>query len=362
MNILFIAPLPPPITGHSLAADVLLKELQNANNVIVINQSKSSLTQGISSFNRVLQILKLFIKVRKAQKSANVIYLTISESIIGNLKDLMIYLLCYGKLHHTIIHLHGGSLKKLLFDKYKTINRINKYFIRKLGGAIILGPSHLEIFSGILPLEKIHTVPNFAEDFLFSEESEIVRKFKDTNQIRIFFLSNLIFGKGYNDLVNAYISLCEEKQKKVRIDFAGAFESDSSKIEFLKKIEGLNGIFYHGVIGRNQKKQIFSSSHLFCLPTSLYEGQPISILEAYASGCVVLTTNNGGIPDVFRGKINGFEIESNSSDSIKKVIEYIIDNPTQLLEIALRNSNIAYNKYRTRNFNSSLVKILNDVS
>ena len=69
-----------------------------------------------------------------------------------------------------------------------------------------------------------------------------------------------------------------------------------------------------------KKRRLFAEAHVFCLPTyySYYEGQPISILEAYASGCVVITTDHGGICDIFKDKINGFRVEKRSCLSIKK--------------------------------------------
>ena len=56
-----------------------------------------------------------------------------------------------------------------------------------------------------------------------------------------------------------------------------------------------------------EKRNLLKQSHIFCLPTfHKFEGQPISILEAYASGCIVLTTANGGINEIFKNGTNGF--------------------------------------------------------
>ena len=106
------------------------------------------------------------------------------------------------------------------------------------------------------------------------------------------------------------------------------------------------------------KKILFSKAHIFCLPTSFFEGQPISILEAYASGCVVLTTGQSGIRDIFRDGLNGFEVQERSADSIKLVLEKIINKPENLLKIAISNRKIAGEKYGTSTYNSSLSTII----
>jgi N-acetyl sugar amidotransferase len=360
MKILFIAPLPPPITGHSLASKVFLDELIKYHQVKVIHLTKHSFKQGVDSFKRIIQILRILIEVWGNKNNVDVIYFTISESFSGNIKDLLIYLICLRKLQRMVVHLHGGSII-ILFNKHKLLFRINKYFIRRLGGVIMLGQSHVDNLSNIFINNKVYIVPNFAEDYLFQGEDKIKYKFSNTNPLKILFLSNLIAGKGHVELVDAYLELNDKLKKKVRIDFAGGFESDIQKKKFLSKIDGIKGIQYHGIVDGAEKKDLFSRAHIFCLPTSLNEGQPISILEAYASGCVVVTTDQGGIHDIFKNNINGFEVQKNSANSIKSVIEQIYEKTEFLLPMAIFNREIAHAKYRTSNYNAFLIRIIENI-
>lgn len=361
MKIIFIAPLPPPVTGHSLASKVFLDGLIKFHQVEIVNLSKDSFKEGVDSLKRIIEVVRILHDVWRKRKDAEVIYLTISESFSGNIKDILIYLICFKNLPRMVIHLHGGSIKKLIFDKSKLLFSINRFFIRRLWGAIVLGQSHVDIFSDVIEKKKIHIVPNFAEDYLFIGKKEIREKFKYTETLRILFLSNLTQGKGHNEIVDAYLALDDNLKKRVKIDFAGAFESDVDKVKFLNRTKGIKGIFYHGVVSGAEKRNLLTRSHLFCLPTCLNEGQPISILEAYASGCVVITTNQGGIRDVFRDRINGFEVQKNSANSIKLVIQQLIEKPEQLLPIAISNREIAHSKYRTSYYNASLLRIIKDI-
>jgi glycosyltransferase involved in cell wall biosynthesis len=300
-------------------------------------------------------------KVWVKSNEADVIYFTISESFAGNFKDIFIYLICFIYLRKMVIHLHGGSIKKLIFDKNRLLFRINRYFIRRLGGIIVLGQSHLNIFSEMVGNKRIHVVPNFVEDYLFIDKDNIRDKFGNTEPLRILFLSNLVMGKGHNELVDAYLSLNDNFKKKVTVDFAGGFESDRKKNEFLSKISKTKGIKHHGMVSGDEKKELLTRAHIFCLPTSLNEGQPISILEAYASGCVVITTDQGGIRDIFKDSINGFEVKKKSADSIKTVIEDILEKPEVLLPIAIKNRETASIRYRTSVYNASLMKIVEGI-
>jgi glycosyltransferase involved in cell wall biosynthesis len=205
---------------------------------------------------------------------------------------------------------------------------------------------------------KIHIVPNFAQDYLFLTEKEISNKYSNTQPLKILYIGGLIQKKGYNELAEAYFGLDEFMKKSVRIDFAGMFESESRKKMFLEKIAGVEQIRYHGIVSDAEKKLLFSQSHIFCLPTSFFEGQPISILEAYASGCVVLTTGQSGIRDIFTDGLNGFEVQERSSDSIRLILEKILENPESLQKIAISNRNMAAEKYRTSTYCSSLRAII----
>jgi len=93
-KILLIAPLPPPMTGNSLSVKILYEDIRKENDVDVINLSKNSYAPGINSAKRIFQILKILKGVLKSKVDKDLIYLTISESFAGNIKDLFIYLIC----------------------------------------------------------------------------------------------------------------------------------------------------------------------------------------------------------------------------------------------------------------------------
>ncbi|MGB9442171.1 MAG: hypothetical protein WCB15_29810, partial [Desulfobacterales bacterium] len=133
MKILFISPLPPPVTGQSLAAKVLLDALVKHHRVEVVDFKKDVFIQGIYSVNRIVQILKILTEIWQRKKDADVIYLTISQSISGNIKDLITYTICFKIISRMIIHLHGGGIRRLIFDRYRIFNHLNKFFLKRIG-------------------------------------------------------------------------------------------------------------------------------------------------------------------------------------------------------------------------------------
>lgn len=346
MNILFIAPLPPPIHGQSYVSEVLLLELRKNHTVKVVNFTKKRDGGRFYFIKRYFEILKTLISVYSFRKNNDAVYITISQSLLGNLKDLVTYFLLYKSLSVTTIHLHGGAIKEELWRKYPFLLKMNKFFISKMQAAIVSGTSHETIFKGIIPNKKVRIVPNFAPDGMFIEEKSLFTKFDIQVPLKLVYVSGMRHKKGYNDLLQAYKYLPKTFSEKVLIDFAGEFESKEEEQRFRDEISAYRNIRYLGVISDIEKKNLFHQSHIFCLPTKYLEGQPISILEAYASGCCVLTTSLGGIVDIFEDKIHGFQIDADYPKSIANKIDFCVKNPELVKKIACYNFSKAKEMYR----------------
>ncbi|EMG00589.1 hypothetical protein LEP1GSC123_1326 [Leptospira borgpetersenii str. 200701203] len=157
MKVLYIAPLPPPINGHSLVSKEFYDSIVSEHNVEVINLRKQSLKEGVDSIQRVVEILKVLVRTFFKKSKTDAVYFTISESFAGNLKDVLIYMICFNLLSKMYIHLHGGSLKRLLFDRYPWVFRLNRFFIKRVGGVILSGDSHLEIFRDYVDRKKFQS-------------------------------------------------------------------------------------------------------------------------------------------------------------------------------------------------------------
>jgi glycosyltransferase involved in cell wall biosynthesis len=359
-RILFIGPLPDPITGQSLACQVLLEAMRLRHDVDVVNLSKQGFRQGVSSFGRVLEIGAIAWQVWRLRRMPDAVYFTVSESYAGNAKDMLIYLICLSRLGRTMIHLHGGAgMREIMANSHPLWQRLNRYFLRRIGSVVILGPRHASIFAGAVSVDRLHVVPNFAEDALFVDDAAIGRKFECTEPLRLLFVSNLLPGKGHAELVAALELLDDAQRARLRVDVAGGFESPQQKAAFLASIGHLPNVAYHGTVRGEAKRRLFADAHVFCLPTYYpYEGQPISILEAYASGCAVITTDHSGILDVFSDAVNGYCVEKRSAASLAAAIRRVLENPASAASMASANLHAARERYRKTTFTTAMLRLL----
>jgi glycosyltransferase involved in cell wall biosynthesis len=355
-KLLFIGPLPEPTTGHSLACKILLDDLQRTYDFEAVNLNKPTFREGIDSLGRVFSVLGNLLHIAKAQKSADLIYFTPSESVEGNLKDLAIYWLCRRKLSKMVIHLHGGaSMRELMRGGESFVGRLNRPALSRLGGAIVLGKRLVDIFETLVPRDRIHVAANFAQDGLFLSDDQIRAKFALPGPVRLLFLSNLLAGKGHLELAEAFRRLPGPVRATLRLDFAGGFDTDENEAAFRARIADLPEIAYHGVVSGEAKRRLLAEAHVFCLPTYYaHEGQPISILEAYASGAVVITTDHSGIFDVFTDGENGFAVNKRSVAHLVERLRLVGTERGRLVEIGLRNAIKARSEFREGDFTTAV--------
>jgi glycosyltransferase involved in cell wall biosynthesis len=358
MKILFIAPLPPPLTGHSIADQILFDELKDRHRMEVVDLSVDSQHDGSISLRRVRTVLGVLRKIRTARKGVDVAYLTIAESIAGNLKDLLILWLIRGKATRVVLHLHGGSFSVAVLERSRLLRKCNEMLLSQVDKIVITGHSHKDIFRGIVAPQQLAVVPNFALPQLFTKADDIRRKFADVECVRVLYVSGMDHRKGYARLLDAYLALSPEIRARLRLDFAGRFDNAQEQKAFEARIAAAEDITYHGIVDGERKRQLFAQAHVFCLPTSYLEGQPLTILEAYASGCVVFTTPQPGILDVFVPGVNGQVVSTEDPALIKEHLVAIALNPERSLSIALNNFDEAEKNYRADVFCERMVRIL----
>ncbi|MDO8997139.1 MAG: glycosyltransferase [Sediminibacterium sp.] len=358
MKILIVAPYPPPLTGNSLPIKLIHEELSKKYIVDKINLSKKNHQSGIDSISRIFNILFILLIFPFKAINKNLIYLSISESKSGNIRDIFFYFLSMYRLNKIYIHMLGGAGMNKLISKNNLRFKINKFFVSRIAGVIVEGNAQMDTFSKLINPNKIKVIPNFAQDFLFVETVDIKRNFENSSEIRILFLSNMLPGKGHKELLNAYLALDSELKIKIRIDFAGKIIEKKWEKTFLDAIADEPNLYYHGSVNGEEKRELFKKSHVFCLPTYYkYEGQPFTIIEAYASGNAVITTSHSGINHIFSNN-NGFLVTKESTNHLREILISLPDKKQELEKFALHNLELAKHTHTQKIFLKEVINFI----
>ncbi len=353
-KILLIGPFPKPISGVSLANQVV-KELLGKNalfKVRTINTSLTSFKEDIGEFSlqKFLFYLKINLKFYKIFYHQT-IYITPGQTFFGVLKYGVF--ICLGALlkKEMIIHVHGNYLG----TQYHLLSGIKKkifhFLISKFRKGIVLSDSLKPNLQPFLNAKKIFSLPNFAQEYLISEEDIL-----NTSELRIIYLSNLMKEKGILSLLDA-LQIIEKKEIKYFARIAGNIDENSSE-EIKNKLNNLNNTTYIGTVEGNEKKELLNWGNIFVLPTYYkMEGQPIALLEAMLTSNIIITTNHAGILDICSEK-NGFIVPKKSPIEIAKILEYLAMHIHELKDTMLYNSRYAKNNFKPKDFINKLAEIL----
>ncbi|MDA9253849.1 glycosyltransferase family 4 protein [Flavobacteriaceae bacterium] len=354
-KVLIIGPFPNPISGVSIANKVV-KELLSVDSdflVETINTSYPSFDEQIGKFSikKFLFYLSLNLSFFKIFKN-NIVYITPGQTFFGVLKYSLFISITSLLKKELIIHVHGNYLGKE-YQSLKGFKRVLFYFlVSRFTKGIVLSNSLKHNLTPFLEDKNIFSLPNFAQDYLYKEDKKFVK-----DELRIFYLSNLMKEKGIFCLLNALKNL-EKNNIIYKAKIAGNIDQKYSK-EILNLLTELKNTEYIGIVNGDDKKNLLEWGNVFVLPTFYkMEGQPISILEAMATTNLVVTTNHAGISDVFQDKINGYFVEKNNENSIQKILSYLAANKSELKKIAEYNKTFFLNNFTVDIFKKNLLEII----
>jgi glycosyltransferase involved in cell wall biosynthesis len=130
-------------------------------------------------------------------------------------------------------------------------------------------------------------------------------------------------GKGIDILLYAISKLDKSFISKTQFIIGG----DGLKLDEYKNLAkklGLSNVYFIGRVNRNEAPRIFSSSHVYVMP-SRHETFGVVYAEAIASGLPVIATRCGGPEDIVN-ESNGILIDVDDIDGLGNAISYMFEN------------------------------------
>lgn len=368
-RVLVVGPIPPPYNGQSVATRITVEELRHHGLALdPINLAAQDRTghSGLFTIERSVQLIRLFWAFLKALllKRPNVIYLTVSQSKAGFLRDAAFVLL--GRLFgcRVIAHAHGGAYDRLFLKQSPYFKWGVKLIYGLIERVVILDGSLAKMFHGIKPISDLVPISNPIEA-MFSPTPDSIRQRMLTIDtwtppLRLLFLSNLIPSKGYADVINA-VDILVKSGTNVSCVLAGSFPTPAARLETLEII-GRKGLKQHvsyiGVVTGEAKKQLFEQSDVFLLPTYYEnEGLPISVLEAMASGLSLVVTSHRVLAEIVRDGVNGIVVPPRDPVKIAAAISRLFSCEVRK-EITLTNMQYAQRTCTAEEYGNKILAAL----
>jgi glycosyltransferase involved in cell wall biosynthesis len=163
---------------------------------------------------------------------------------------------------------------------------------------------------------SIKVIPNWVYKTV---ENPFTKRFKR----KILSVGRLEAQKNYEDLIESL------KNTNIEIDIVGE-GSLKDKLETTALQYGVK-VNFLGTLDFFELNDLYKDYKIF-VSSSIFEGNPKVVLEALASGCVVIANNTSNIRDIVINNNNGFIYKKN--ENIAELVLNIIDDETTYNEIS----------------------------
>jgi len=259
--------------------------------------------------------IRTFLKMTKLLKEIK------PDIIHGNIGG-MIYSLPYIFLYkvkaihtmHTNPQIEYGKLKR----------KILKFFYkREKIIPVVISKENLNIFLDIYKLKKVYLIHNGIELKKFLKKHQFANEI-----IRIGHVGRFEEVKNHKVIFQVYEKL-KAKGYKVSLKLIG----NGSLFAYYQKLYPEVTFIQNS----NEVEKELESIDFFLFP-SLYEGFPLAIIEAMASGLVIIASNISGIKELIIDGKNGFKIDVNDVDGYVEKIEKIFLDSKLKLSISTNNN------------------------
>lgn len=140
------------------------------------------------------------------------------------------------------------------------------------------------------------------------------------------------------------------------IDLKLKIYGDGPLFDSFKKNQNQNIKFYGNKKREFVNKKI-SDSKMLIFPSEWYECMPMTILEAFNEGTIVIASNIGSISNIIKNFHNGILFEPGNPNDLNKKVKWALKNPIQCNKIADNAKKIFLAKYSENENYKSLIRI-----
>lgn len=209
-------------------------------------------------------------------------------------------------------------------------------------------------------IDKFITFTNFTKDKFISSGLS-----KSKIEIKPNFLINKIKKKKSFSHKEDAIYASRVSQEKGIITMLHAWDDIDLKLKIYgdgplfnscKKNHNQNIKFY-GNKNREYVNKKIANSKMLIFPSEWYECMPMTILEAFNEGTLVIASNIGSISNIIKNFHNGILFEPGNPDDLNKKVKWALKNPIQCNKITDKAKKIFLAKYSENVNYKSLISI-----
>ena len=334
------------------------KLINNSFNTSYINllASKKVNTTGKLDLRKLWRYFGIILKLKTQLifKRPVLCYFALSTTGLAFIKDA--FLVGLIKLFHVpiLFHLHNKGVK--IYAKKKIFKFLYK-FVFKGTRVILLSERLYDDVSEFVAKGQTHICPNGVPELTITNKKNKLNK---SEPLQLLFLSNLIESKGVYVLLRA-LKLLKTRGILFKCNFIGD-SGDINQASFESKLRSLgltSEVMFLGPKYGEDKHQFFLNSDIFVFPT-YYQNETFGLvnLEAMQYSLPVVSTFEGGIPDVIEDGFNGFLVPQKDVKLLADKLEFLIKNDNLRLKMGASGKQKFKKEFTSDTFEKTLNSIL----
>ncbi len=359
-KIMYFVQLPPPVHGAAMCnkniveSNLINSEFETKVNRISFNKTLADMQkQGIKKIFMLLPIIWNLLKDLFVFKP-DIVYFSLSPLGSSFKRDVLFVIIFKLFRRKIVYHLHGKGIAEVNSKFTKNLYR----FVFRNSTVICLTPTLSKDIEQVKENANIKVCTNGID---FRHDISVCDKRND--KIIVTFFSNLLPLKGIYVFLEATSQLIEDGVE-VEINIAGPFNSkftNKNLDDFLVEHKALkNNLICHGMVEGNTKWELLKRTNILIHPT-FNDALPLVLLEGMASGCFLISTQQGGIPDILENKCFAHILNNPESGELSDVIKEVIENKLvdENITSAIKEFN---NKYTIGAFESRMLGIFQELA
>lgn len=362
-KILFIVQLPPPVHGASVMNYYLVnsEKLKSNFNIDIINLQFVRMIEEITRFSlkKIYKSIYYSFEIIKkiSIQKPDLVYFTLSLSGYALYRDAFYVFLIKLMRKKIVFHLHGKGIKSEMKK-----NVLKKYLYR-----LVFKNAYVICLSQTLrkDIEDVNkSLPFVVPNGIQSRKPIAQKESSDEGHIpQILYLSNYMRDKGIIVLIDA-LKILKDQGYTFNGRLVGA--PIDLKTEFLQKLindNDLSGcIQITGPLYDKEKTDELNNADLFVFPTRYpNEAFPLVILEAMQFGLPVISTHEGGIPEMVIDNKTGFLVESQNPQMLAEKIAILLRDKNLRIEMGRQGLQRFIANYTLDRFESDMVNTFNAI-
>lgn len=288
------------------------------------------------------------------QISANkidIVHINTAFATLSIVRDFVLVSLAKFFGYAVLLHIHGG---RFLTEKFES--RILKYLAGEMlhiaDKVLVMSEYEKQILLGYWKNLNIEILANAVD------VDEIFEADKKSNLKTIIFFGRIHESKGLKEIIES-CRILEAEGFNFQFKCYGTGIRKEFFIKEMKEVLGKK-FSYEGIVSGDAKREALVKADIFLLP-SYFEGLPVSMLEAMAAKCVIITSDVGSIKNVIEDGKNGFLIEPHNIRQIVQQLKNLLPEDQDLTDVKNNARKTIVENFSMRDYVVKLEKIYGEI-